>query len=277
MDVKQVSGAEVTLSEKGERTHTRTFRVITDSPLVTATEVLLAAGIPRRGDWLPSDTAAYVKTVTPRQDEDNPLLWEVRVVYDTSVEPDQEENPIARPVEIVWGASQWQRLAEKDIDGNALLNSAGYYFDPPPEADDSRPVLTITRNEAAFNPTLAIDYQDAVNSNNFLGFDPDQVKVASITAARQFENGVYFWRVTYEFNFRREGWTLKILDQGRYRLNRKPIREKNAAGVELDGTHVADPVPLDGLGEPLANPTPATVKYRNFKIYKERDFSVFNF
>ncbi len=261
--------------EKGQRSYTRKFEVIT-SGLADAYSVKQATGIPRRGDVLLTDTDARVKSVAPEQNDDNPYLWIVTVEYDTTTNPEQEENPLDRPAEVTWSFTQFQRIAEKDVNGEALLNSAGYYFDPPPEIDDSRPVLTITRNEPAFNASQAIDYQDAVNSDSFLGFEPYQAKVANITATRQFEK-VWYWKVTYEFHFRREQWTLEILDQGRWRAGRKAIRQKNEAGTEIPGTHVTDPVPLDGNGEPLADPTPDNAVFLPFDVYKEREFSAFNF
>src|SRR5438045_3054878 len=72
-------------------------------------------------------------------------------------------------------------------------------------------------------------------------------------------------------------WALEILDQGRYRAGRKPIWQKDEAGNDVVGMQVSDPVPLDGAGEPLVNPTPATAKYRTFDVYKEKTFTIFNF
>jgi hypothetical protein len=92
-------------------------------------------------------------------------------------------------------------------------------------------VLTIQKNRASFSQSVAIDYQDAINSDSFLGFSAGKVKVAGISATSQTENKVFFWAVTYEFHFRREGWQVETLDQGRNCLileNLVPIFQRAA-------------------------------------------------
>jgi hypothetical protein len=282
ISVREVSsGRTGTVNEKGERSYTRTFQVITDSALDGPLYVRQAPGIPVRGSIYATDTeidpGARVKSITPSQ-SDNPKVWEVRVEYSSTTE-DEQENPLERAPEISWSAAPYTRVAWKDNNGKAIVNSAGQYFDPPLEVDDSRPVLTITRNEASFNPSLAIDYQDAVNSDAFLGFSPGQAKVAMIQASSATENDVFFWRVTYEFAFRREGWALSVLDQGRYeKVSGKPvpIKEYDTAGNAIPGSHVTDPVPLSG-GSRLDNPGPDSVQFLSFTVYKERAFSAFGF
>ncbi|WP_254509892.1 hypothetical protein [Anatilimnocola floriformis] len=283
VSVREVGGGrEGSVNEKGERRYTRVFQVITDSALDGPLLVRTAPGIPGRGNIYATatefDPGAKVKTITPSQ-SDNPKIWEVRVEYD-SVTEDEPENPLERPPEVSWSAAPYSRVAWKDNDGKAIVNSAGHYFDPPLEVDDSRPVLSVTRNEAAFNPSLAIDYQDAVNSDGFLGFSPGQAKVAKIDASSATENDIFYWKVSYEFHFRREGWELSVLDQGRYeKIGGKPvpIPEFDVAGNEIPGSQVTDPVPLNGAGARLNNPGPDTVQFLSFKVYKERPFSAFSF
>src|SRR5207245_2866104 len=83
-----------------------------------------------------------------------------------------------------------QSTVWKDAYGKGILNSAGQYFDPPPMMDDSRPRLSIARNEPVFNPAIAINYQDAVNTDGFLGFTAGQVRVSGISASNESENNI---------------------------------------------------------------------------------------
>jgi hypothetical protein len=288
VDVRETfAGREGGVNEKGERTYTRVFRVQTDSAYDGPLFVRLASGVPRIGDVYATstelDTGATVRTVDPQQDDDNPRLWIITVAYDSAVDQEQrDENPLARPAEIAWDFQQYTRAVWKDADGKAILNSAGDYFDPPIEVDDSRPVLTITRNEAAFNPALAIDYQDAVNTDPFFGFAARQVKVAKISSQRAFENNVSYWRTSYEFHMRRDGWKVAVLDQGRRQKGQggdaQGQTDPNKVYQILDGSGqpISDPVPLDGAGRRLASPGPTTAKFREFEIYKERPFAAFN-
>lgn len=284
VSVREVaSGRDGSLNNKGERSYSRTFQVVTSDPLDGPLLVRTAAGIPQRGSIYATatefDPGAKVKTVNPAQDADNPKVWTVRVEYD-SVTEDKPENPLDRPAEITWSAAPYSRVVWRDVDGKAILNSAGSYFDPPLEVDDSRPVLTIVRNEATYNPAVAIDYQDAINSDSWLGFAPRQAKVAKIEASSAIENDVFYWRVVREFHFRRETWAMSVLDQGRYeKRNDKPVPIKvyTENGTAIPNSHVTDPVPLDGAGLRLTNPGPDTAKFLTFKVYKERPFAAFNF
>ena len=281
LEVKEINeGREASENEKGERTYVRLFGVITSSATDGAVQVKQATGIPRVYDVYTTsseqDLGAYAKKVIP-QVTDNPKHWHVRVEYDSSFEQ-EEENPLDRAAQYTWGFAQFQKVAWKDVDGKGIVNSAGDPFEPPPEIDDSRPVLSIVRNEAAFNPSLAIDYQDAVNSDAFLGFEAGQVKVANITAVSRFENNVRYWEVTYEFHFRREGWTLGVMDVGRFSTGHVPLWNKDESGQEILGDQVTQDIPLDGSGERLPDPTgPDNVVFRDFTVYKQRTFTVFIF
>jgi hypothetical protein len=286
VSVNELSGATGSENEKNEREYTRLFQVITNSRTDGVSTVRTATGIPRRGDVYAtsteSDLSAVCKSVNPVQDRDNPRVWEVRVTYGPSDIEDDEvaENPLERPADISMSFAQFTRVCEKDINGKGIFNSAGYYFDPPPEIDDSRPVLVISRNEAAFNAALAMQYQDAVNSDSFFGASPGQAKIGTITSERVIENRFRYWRTTYEIHFRREGWKMAILDRGKRQkaLNGEEgdveyIQARNSSGQIMHGAYVTDAVPLDGQGRELRPATPTTAKYKEFDVYKLMPFS----
>lgn len=282
----EIPGAQVQLdTDKGERNYTRLFRVVTNSRLDDGVQLLALVGgdLPARGDFYTStlsgniDTGAWVKKIDPQQDRENPKIWEVRVEYGPGEPPAQ--NPLDRPAKYSWGKAKFTKPAIKDRDGNAVMNSAKVYYDPPAEMDDSRRTLTIVRNEASYDAARSLDYEDAVNAAAFMGFARNCVKVEGITATSESENGFNYWTVTYEFHMRRDTWTLSLLDQGRHeRIAGKlvPIKDRMEGGGKAD-TFVTDPVPLDGAGRELANPTPANAKYNDHDVYQERSFSVFNF
>src|SRR5262249_46326548 len=140
------------------------------------------------------DLGALCNSVTCEQNDDAPRRWVVTCEYGppTVEQGQQQENPLLRPAVLTWGFTQNSRAVWKDVNGTPIQNSAGDAFDPPPEIDDSRPVLTVTRNEAGFNPAIAIQYQDAVNSDQFLGFNAGVVKINGISSTSQSENGIAF-------------------------------------------------------------------------------------
>jgi len=170
IEVNEKTGAIGAENEKGDRTYTRVFHVVTNSSLDGGLTVRLALGIPRRGDFYATQTdldeGAFCKTITAQQDSENPRVWEVRVEYGPSEDAQQDENPLNRAADVSCTFAKFQRVVWQDNDGKGIFNSTGMYFDPPVEIDDSRPVITIERNEAAFDLSLASDFQDAVNGDS---------------------------------------------------------------------------------------------------------------
>lgn len=100
------------------------------------------------------------------------------------------------------------------------INSAKEPFDPQPEIDDDRMVLTITLNQPNFNVLAALLYANSVNKFDFAGARAGQILMKPWRARahqRAVNNvNVFYWRVTYEMHFRIEGWAIKLLDHGSY-------------------------------------------------------------
>ena len=154
------------------------------------------------------------------------------------------------------------------------MNSAGDWFDPPLVRDDSRPVLTIVRNEADFDPEIADSYRDTVNDDYFFGAAAGRVKCVSITGKQLFSADVlpggFYWVVTYTFQFNRDGWASPLLDQGFRRLVSGSRR-----AILVDGQPASAPVLLDGSGGVLTPGDPPV--YQTYHLYLEADYSVFEF
>lgn len=275
---KMRSGRAGSVDETDVRRYTELYIVRTDDRNDDVTVVGGHPDIPKLFAIYPFDAAAGVVLISPKQHDDSPFVWEVTVEYSTEFE-ERNEDPLLRPAEIFWGTAKFTAIAERDIDGNAVTNSAMVYFDPPIEKDDSRPVLTIVRNQAQYSVGLAVEYQDAVNEDPFFGFSPGVVKMESITARTVTENKKRFWEVAYEFHMRREGWTVHVLDQGRQDINGRPLRMVINGVLVREDVESVDPVPLNGAGLSLAEIIfPATVtradhKFLPFELYKKKPFA----
>ncbi len=276
--------------DTGKRDYTRLFRVLTDSNADSALQVGVSAGIPRLGDIYSAngslDTSAVCLKVDVQQDSENPRVWVATCAYGepnvNSQNGQNNPNPLLRPAVVTFGFNKTQRIVYKDINGKPLLNSALDYFDPPLSIDDSRPTLTVVRNEPSFDPSIAVAYQDAVNSDSFFGASPGQAKVAGISAVSQTENNYFFWQVSYTIEFRWDGWQPVLLDYGRNAIYvntntgaefKGPVFQKDKKGNEIPNVPVTEPVPLDGNGNELINPTPDTVKKLPFTVYRSLPFS----
>lgn len=168
-----------------------------------------------------------------------------------------------------------------DMSFQPLRSSNGEPFNPPPHRDESKLILTITRNEALAtpHPTLSIAYQDCVNSDVFWGADPGMVKLNNITVrreTRQLQNGTTaaYLRCTYVFHIK-QTWDVQLLDKGTWywttgsRLGTGAKQQKflSADGNPIDGL-------LNGKGGKLADG--ATPQFLYARAYNWKPFSLLN-
>lgn len=276
---KLISGRSGTIQPKGERTYTRVYRVVTNDKADGPQIVRTASGVPNFGasyvDGNDADTSCVVTSKTAETLGDDPFIWNVSVNY-TIPDGDSTTHPLLRAADISFGFEHFQTICERDNQGNGVTNSAGQYFDPPIEKDDSRPVLTVTRNQASFSGAIAIQYQDAVNIDFFSGAAPGQCKMFNISSVKTIEPfgdppvDVTYWRTTYEIHFNRDGWIKRILDQGRYERD----GDKLVQIKDKDDKHVTDPVLLDGNGKELPVETGQNVQavFLPYRVYRELPF-----
>lgn len=283
-------------------------------------EALRATGVPRLGDshvWTEGQPAvergdpyAMVRSLDAEPVSGNARLWQVRVEYNTTttvpglrqvgpvtgpVDPENPEpqepgvpgyndNPLMEPFEYSYGAELMQVPLDVDLQGDAVVNSAGKKFDPPATRDILVPVLTVSRWEALSGLAVFSGLKNFSNTVNLiecpddvvLGEGEDLVKL-SISANRQFKSGGYYWRVTYTLRFHTDevdpyqydpahggtnpdftnytrfipGWQPAVLDAGYYEFSGAPGDREHTRILDNEDTPFAEPSMLDGAG--LAN------------------------
>lgn len=288
-----------------KREYTRVFEVTTsdsgDGPVVALGNGAIAYGLPVFGQSHPEDPGAIVQEITPTQNSESPWRWTVRVKYSSEIpspeaaQPDGSsgnepaelpENPLARPPVWKFGFTKFQEVARfgrlvtngvAAVAFSAITNSAGIPFDPPVMVEVSRPVVSVTVNRAA-NAWRFLDaalLQDAVNQVAWQGMAPRTLKCESVDAESNYENGVSYWRVTYQLAIKWDTWDLQILDAG---LTERAYDEEVGGGAtklkrirDEYGRDVSDPVPLNGAGERL--PVGATEVYRTYRYFRELPFA----
>lgn len=266
-------------ADESQYRHARRFIVITDSVDDGNVVAIKATGIPRVGDAHPDEAYAYCKRVRADADGDSRLKFIVTAEYETpprSTNPgDNNPDPLLRPSEYSWqwaqrnepvrfakftkkikvqrnGTTQTVDSGFQSIETYPVQNSARTPIDPLPERTVSSPTLRVIRNQASFSAADANLYVDHVNADQFSvagnTIQPGQAYMVSITADRQYENNVYFWRVTYEIHFREQGWTIDVLDSGDHEL----VRDAQNKWVKVKiGTEVPEVRNLDGNGAKL--------------------------
>lgn len=231
---EEIASRRSTIGTDGERTYERTFIVEMTNHRDDPAQALTAANIPRRFTPYITQThidyGALVTSVKARNRRNSPFHVDVVVSYSSKRDDEEEEqndDPLKRPPKIRWSweTVQVPILGNRDQNAagdvsysGAILNSAGEPFNPPPTKEESRPQVTIVRNEASYSVSRALDYQDAVNSDTFDGIKPRQAKMRNIGAEWVTENDTTYVIVTYVLAFRRDTWDTQLLDAGTHYL-----------------------------------------------------------
>ncbi len=236
--------------EKYIAKYTETFQIITDNPrqgprsIITQASLIGPDPIPFRFAPYYDDFSAYCRSVHVTDGTDGAEWW-ATVIWDNQLDTTRDfEDPTARPPIVRLRFAQFQKATEKDPAGNLITTSAGQPIIPAIEIDQSRPIITVERNEATFPANTAIAYQDAINNDTFYGADPGTAKMQNIDVGEeQLENDVRFRKVTYEIHFDRDGWESPILNRGTW------FFDSSNNLVKL--THGEEPVLLDADGKLL--------------------------
>lgn len=269
-------GRSASINSEWKREYKRVWRVVTDDARVgplTAREAIPVGLADVYSTGLESDSGAYCLQVDVAAEGDDGKSWLVTASYGYYNPANRPANPLLKPIEVSWSTAQFERVAELDQDGNPIINSAGDFYDPPVTCDDSRPILSIKRNEATFNDTLADQYRDSINSDPFWNRSPYECKCHDIQASQSFDADFgWYWTLNYTFEFNDDGWRRKILDSGYRYQNTGGTLVLNA--VDGKGTPVSTPILLDGSGKKLADG--ADPIFNETKVYKERSFSGLN-
>lgn len=268
--LEEDAGARTATNSRGVRTYTRAFRFRVDSQADDAWEVGSHPDSPRIGQAFRD---AWCISVTPAC-TDPWTGWTVTAEY--SSEREMNEDPTQDAMQIRVYTEQFQKPAVFDKDGNKIVNSAGDPFDPPPMMDDSRRVISLVRNVPAY-PAWVLSYQDVVNSDAFTvrgityAIGVGKVQSVSISDAQK-RNGIDFYTLEVLIHLQKNGWILKTLDVGFRELdaNNELVNILNPG----DGERVSSPVPLNGSGQALDNPSPTNNILRSDTVYETAPFSV---
>ena len=272
------SQAKAPISRGGGSSPTLSWSVLLngdDPPETAAIIARQAPGIPRIGQRHPGDPFAFARQVSPKPI--SPTLFRVTVQYQTpsgTSRDGESTNPLDEPPGISWSFEQFMQQLDTDLAGNAIVNSAGDPFEPRIEVPISRPVLSYTRNEAAFRSGLAREFlggvsgRSAINSDCFFGWEPKTVKIRNMSATRQYAGDFSFDQVSYEFVFDGANWDASPLDVG--------YRERRGDELVLirdpQGQPVTDPANLTDKGT-AALPTAALRRAGPFRIFPLKAFA----
>lgn len=229
------------------------------------------------GDRHPVGAYAFLKTLTPSPTE-NRKVWRVTGQYEQGSVPSWPGNPLEAPSEVAWGSATYTEPAGEDIDGNAIVNSAGQPFDPPLTIERRALVATIVYNDEIFNPAQAYYFQGAVNDNattiGNLNVQARQAKIIEIAATKQYYEDIEYWQVTVKVEINADTWDRQVLDQGLYEKDPDDATKRVRMTTD-DGEGVTEPLKLDGSGNKL-DPQSADPVFLTYKTFREMDFGLLN-
>lgn len=254
---------------------TRVFHADTDSNYDTAKTVLSYGSCPNLGAQHPSDLTLYVNE-RKATNEEGKRHWVVTIGYTNE---EFAENPLDEPAKTSWDTEIFQQVAETDVDGEAVVNAAGQYFDPPIMKDDFRLSATVRKNVVAV-PAWVLEYLNKTNLAAFtldgMTFTAGQAKLAKLSLSEPQERNDITYRVlTMLFQFKEDTWVEEPLNQG---MMEKPTSGNILQKIkDRNGQEVTKPVPLDANGRALWRTlpvTPANCTYMSYVIYGPKDFSV---
>lgn len=202
--------------------------------------------------------------------------WTVDVEYAT-IDKEEKQPPGVEQAKVSYDTETYDELLAKDVNSVDVINSCQQPFDPPPVVERSRMIVRVEKSLAGFDAGFAMQCQDAVNSQPFLGFPANTLRITKISAQPQDNNGIPFYSVSVEMQHRESIGTLDlgqphqahILDAGRYQKGPDPTGPLRKI-VDDDGDAMTDPVPLNGNGYRLTGGEPV---YKHFKRYRTLDYN----
>lgn len=225
IDVQEVTD-QTTLDSKyeGELTYTRSWKVQTDTGAVDPYyEVQTAVGV-FAGIYYPGN--GLLCTQVRVQGTDSRYLWQVQAEF---TRPIAKNNPLNEPDTFTWSFNSRTVPAIMSLPSatataytKPVRNSAGDFLEGA-EREIAETRLRIAGKRSSFPASIALAYQNCINSDSYYGGAPGTWRVMGIEATRQkaeIENGgggkteILYWDVNIELAYRSEGWTLQLLNVG---------------------------------------------------------------
>lgn len=228
----------------------------------------------------PSNIFATCRSLTI--DHYQGFVWKAKADYSTEPltqsERERAEDPVPvnRRVKVSWSAANYDKVIVKDKDDNAVINSAGDYYDPPPSVPWDRLTFHFRKNYASPSPWIS-SYCNSVNVSpiSILGI-AIPAGMARFTqpsgSEEREENGQIFHETTWNIEVDNKTWQLEVLDEGLRYLDPDDATKRINA-VDDDGNEVSSPILLNGSGAKLDNPTISNAVYNEHKVYSELDYT----
>lgn len=283
---------ERTLSGKYQDNYayTRGFLVRTDSQAEPLSDISNAPGVAYM-DEHPDDSSVVMLEFDVKPAEESGLLYVVSFKYGPapfdSSEGGGEEDPqyvAGLMKQAVWTASSSVTTGpvDKDINGNAIVNSAGDPLeDVTSELAEFKLQVTLYALNHATWMQYAREYTNAINDATWNGGAAGEWKCQGCSARLNAEThlgaAINVWELTWDFAYREGGWDPLLLDIG---FNQRVDNDgtPSAAGTKRASAKGADSKgskqPI-GLSNGVFVPAGTPPDLLTFELYKRKSFSIF--
>ena len=259
---------------------TDTYQVILDAVPVGPDLALNASAggtsIPNMGAYYPGSPTIRCRKVGPaQQSPDSRLVWEVPVEYDDQSDFTWFDNPLNRDPDITFGTVSYEVPVEKDINSKPIVNSTGDAFVPGLLENETRLVVTITRNLSTWSGSNRLQYVNTINGGSVqiagISVAAKAALITDIKASNKTEDQVTYVEESIAIEFAGD-YTRHLLDRG---VNMLVYREDSGDMptriTDANGDPITEPVMLDGEGKQLA--FGGTPVYRDFETKRPANWS----
>ena len=275
ISVNRIDDGDQSGLTKDDRTASLTWAV-TVSASDTSVVAEQASEIPNIGESHPDDLFRYCVSLSSSRHSYGATesIFHVTATYSTVPQPD---NPLAAAPQISWSHIRVEGIVDIDIDGNAIVNSAGMPYDPPVTAlRNIHAVMRVTRNEAIYDEALALSFVGKVNAATYRGYAPGHCMINDINASSAEANvgglTIHYAVVNYEIEFSPSPFQIKVLDAGFYEWD--AATDRPIPITDEYGNHISSPALLDGSG--LKAPFGDTGTFNDHDIFESVNFGLLN-
>jgi hypothetical protein len=269
--------------EEGYRDYDLLWKVETTSRADGPALARYCAGLPTPGaalsvgglidPWAFHYRAANAKLFAGEQ---SGCVWSVSTKFTNRppkrCETNKFDNPLSEPARWRGGSVKLTEEAQKDKDGNAILNAANQRFrGPEVQTVVTHPTAELEVNCAWINIPWLGQYVEAVNDATWWGCAARTLKCTDFTWERAlYGTCTYFFIARFSFEYKAETWDVSLLNEGDMVLipGTAPPQFRRAR----DDTEELVRVLLDNAGNKLA--AGAAPIYKTFRVKKEKDFSL---
>lgn len=256
--------------------------------------------LPRRFDPFNGNVFLTCRKLRLKREHRAPWIWRADVFYSgqpltqkEEEEANQHDDPTLREAEINWDAVAYRCPLLVSLDGRIIATTAGELPDSPAEQTCYYWQATVTKN-VRVPPLWLLQCAGRTNSSSYtidgVSVDKNHSRLVNLRiGTKQKENGITYRKLTLGIEFREKREPRKLAD-GSYESNLLipdpfdlEIPDMGLMEIGDDGnlTRILDsnnrpvpsPVPLDGGGHKLENPTFFNTTLLSYKYLKEFDFS----